>query len=61
MVRKSCDVRRDVEMLVFSLRKEDLMDRIIAFKYLGRDCGLKRETCLQKREYVHLFHLSPKN
>ena len=33
MVRKSCDIRRGVETLVFSLRKEDLMDRTIVFKY----------------------------
>lgn len=48
MVRKSCDVRRDVEMLVFSLRKEDLMDRIIAFKCLEQGLWSKEKPAYEK-------------
>lgn len=51
--QKIVDVRREVEMLVFSLRKEDLMDRIIAFKYLDRDCGLKRNLPTERNMYTY--------
>ena len=48
MVRKSCDVRRDVETLVFSLRKEDLIDRIIVFKYLEQGLWSKEKPDYRK-------------